>query len=294
MRDKLADGVCNHALANPECCFDAGDCGCLTCNQKQFGHKINDGVCDKILNNADCCFDGGDCRHVASECASCPAHFVKFLRAHPEQCIPSLNIPLCCYSFGACEESNAVADCSTSAHRTVFSFLQFEMNPFVQQTMERGCPMAYHSRLGDGICDFDISLLEDICCFDGGDCLFEVQLACPSCKAYRYAFRALFDGACIPDLNSEECCYSLGNCPVFCDTCPQHQSHIGDGVCDNVLNHEACCFDGNDCDMQQACILNCPYDDQYLGDGICDEILRLVYKFPRVKLFSAFKKSPLS
>ena len=90
-----------------------------------------------------------------------------------------------------------------------------------------GCPIDFHHLLGDGICDEKIRQWEDFCCYDGGDCIFELTLTCPSCENYKYAFKALHEKSCIPELYNPECCFSLGFCKdgkepeTRCDTCQE-------------------------------------------------------------------------
>ena len=89
-----------------------------------------------------------------------------------------------------------------------------------------GCPIQFHHLLNDGICDDKIRSWEDICCYDGGDCIYDIESICPSCQKFASAFEALRDEKCIPELDNDDCCFSMGYCdPTFtaatCSTCEE-------------------------------------------------------------------------
>ena len=150
--------------------------------------------------------------------------------------------------------------------------------PGKTQLMHRGCPIHLHKYMGDHVCDPIMAPYEEMCCYDGGDCIFEFwqNKWCKTCPYDLNKYVPLLKkGQCVPELNTLECCYSAGTCLSQCDTCMEYNEHIGDGVCDDVLNHEECCFDSFDCDNHMNCTLHCPYDTKFLGDGVCDLFLSI-------------------
>ena len=72
--------MCDNELNNEACCFDGGDCPCLSCPYEngdigrisyyvitwqsastKYVGGIGNAQCDQWLNTAECCFDGYDC-----------------------------------------------------------------------------------------------------------------------------------------------------------------------------------------------------------------------------------------
>ena len=89
-----------------------------------------------------------------------------------------------------------------------------------------GCPIEFHHLLNDGVCDDKIRSWEDICSYDGGDCIYDIESICPSCQKFAFAFEALHNEKCIPELDNEDCCFSMGYCDptitaATCSTCEE-------------------------------------------------------------------------
>ena len=86
------------------------------------------------------------------------------------------------------------------------------------------CPDDMLSKIGDHICDPEISSREG-CCYDKGDCE-------------------------ILDVSQTK------GGPHICSTCPEDkQNMLGDGLCDTDLRNEICCYDLGDC-VSETCTLD--------------------------------------
>ena len=173
--------------------------------------------------------------------------------------------------------------------------------------------------IGNEICDQELH--SQICCFDAGDCEEKELLAdndffacdcngcitneelltqqiCPTCIGVNASQSLSID--CNQDLNSQSCCFDLGNCleaehvididsnpfnglnadegsPVTaCPGCDiQSSNHIGDMHCDLELLTPDCCLDGGDCSSHDC--PSCDFDKSNvrIGDNICQPFLNV-------------------
>ena len=218
-------------LNTAECCWDGGDCWCPLCQETEGERAIylGDEICDEELNNKACCYDGNDClaqqKSEQALCPQCPMYLLKDLIKEPDKCHEHLNNPLCCYSLGNCRNSST-DHCISSGHR---SHLQRQSyRNFYNHAVFRGCPLHLHKYLGDAVCDPIVAPFEEMCCYDGGDCIFEfwnyANQMCNTCPYdLKHYIPLLKESQCVPELNNFECCYSLGNCFDHCPTCSMYQ-----------------------------------------------------------------------
>ena len=92
------------------------------------------------------------------------------------------------------------------------------------KTLFDSCPLEFLSKIGDHICDPELSIKGE-CCYDKGDCE-------------------------ILDVSQTK------SGPHICSTCPEDkQNMLGDGLCDTDLRNEICCYDLGDC-VSETCTLD--------------------------------------